>query len=165
MPDIPLFVNNLAGVLAVGPDADLPRALATINPVIARWPAERRFRETRGQILARMARWEEALPDLEAALAVYPDSRALHRTLAEAYEHLDAPGLAAEHRRRAELLRTAAGPEAAPDAPNLVNSSGTALSPGGATIVKTDGVATAVFDFSAISSARGTFAVTVNPSR
>ncbi len=110
-PQMPAFVNNLAWVLATGPKADLPRALDTINPVIARWPGERRFSGTRGQILARMGRWKEALPDLEMALTVNPDDPELHRTLAETYEHLDAPGMAAEHRKRAGLRNVAPKPE------------------------------------------------------
>jgi tetratricopeptide (TPR) repeat protein len=100
-PQMPAVVNNLAWILATGPDPDLARALETINPVIERWPADLRFRDTRGQILARMQRWKEALPDLELALRVYPDSPELHRALAETYEHLDAPGMAAEHLKRA----------------------------------------------------------------
>ena len=111
MPQMPAFVNNLAWILATGPNPDLPRALDTINPVIARWPGDPRFRETRGQILARMRRWKEALPDLEAALTVYPDDPELHRTLADTYEHLDAPAMAAEHRKRAGALPGKPKPE------------------------------------------------------
>ena len=100
MPEIPAFANNLAWVLGTGPNPDLRRALDTINPVIARLPGDPRFRETRGQILARMQRWKEALPDLEISLTVNPDDPELHRALADTYDHLDAPGIAAEHRKR-----------------------------------------------------------------
>jgi tetratricopeptide (TPR) repeat protein len=100
-PQMPAVANNLAWMLTTGPDPDLPRALETINPVIERLPGDLRFRGTRGQILAGMERWKEALADLELALKVYPDSAQLHRALAETYEHLDAPGMAAEHRQRA----------------------------------------------------------------
>ncbi len=106
-PGSPVVANNLACALAAGPDPDLNRALAIINPVIALRPNEPRFRETRGQILARLQRWTEALPDLKAALAVYPESADLHRALAETYVHLDAPGMAAEHRRRAAATQRA----------------------------------------------------------
>jgi tetratricopeptide (TPR) repeat protein len=122
-PQMPAFVNNLAWILANGPKPDLPRALDTINPVIARSPGDPRFRETRGQILARMHRWREALPDLEMALTVYPDDPDLHRTLAETYDHLDAPAMAAEHRKRAEA------PDAAPKPDPSARSKGPA-SPG-----------------------------------
>jgi tetratricopeptide (TPR) repeat protein len=101
MPQIPAFVNNLAWILANGPDPDLPRALATINPLVERFPADRRLRETRGEILAKLKRWKEALPDLAAAVLEYPDDANVHRMLAETYDQLDAPGLSAEHRKRA----------------------------------------------------------------
>ena len=106
-PGSPVFANNLACALAAGPDPDLTRALAIINPVIALRPDEPRFRETRGQILARLERWKEALPDLKAALVVYPDRSDLHRALAETYVHLNAPGMAAEHRKRADATQGA----------------------------------------------------------
>lgn len=110
-PEMPAFANNLAWVLGTGPNPDLPRALDTINPVIARWPGDPRFRETRGQILARMRHWKEALPDLETALSVYPDDPELHRTLADTYEHLGAPAMAAEHRKRAGPPKATPTPE------------------------------------------------------
>jgi tetratricopeptide (TPR) repeat protein len=109
-PQMPAFVNNLACVLADGENPDLPRALDTINPVIARWPAETRFRATRGRILAKLKRWNEALPDLEAGLTAYPDGPELHQALAETYKHLDAPGMAAEHRHRAGTGQSSATP-------------------------------------------------------
>lgn len=100
-PGMAVIANNLAWALAVDPHPDLPRALRLIDPVVARWPNEPRFRGTRGQVLARLGRWKDALPDLEAALRVGSRSAGLHRTLAEAYEHLGDPEMAAEHRRLA----------------------------------------------------------------
>ncbi len=96
-PQMPAFVNNLAWILSTGRNPDLPRALDAITEVIARWPGELRFRGTRGHILARMRRWKEALADLEMALIVYPNDPDLHRTLAETYDRLYAPRMAAEH--------------------------------------------------------------------
>ncbi len=112
MPETPAFVNNLAWILAQGPEADLPRALDTINPVLKRWPGDPHLRATRGEILAKLERWKEALPDLEAALTAEADNPALHRMLAETYEHLGAPAMAAEHSRRAAAARSrpASGP-------------------------------------------------------
>jgi tetratricopeptide (TPR) repeat protein len=104
MPEVPLLANNLASLLAEGDKPDLPRALAMINPVLERLPDHPIYRETRGEILLKMQRWKEALPDLQAALRLKYNSPELHRNLAETYEHLDAPGLAAEHRKRAEAL-------------------------------------------------------------
>ena len=110
-PRSPVVANNLACALAADSSPDLGRALATINPVIALRPDEPRFRETRGQILARLERWKEALTDLKFALAVYPESSELHRALAETYVHLNAPGMAAEHHKRADDLQAAIRPQ------------------------------------------------------
>jgi predicted Zn-dependent protease len=98
---MPAFVNNLAWVLANGKDADLPRALKTIDPAVERWPGDPHLRATRGEILVKLERWKEALPDLEAAVKSDSGNAALHRFLAETYEHLDAPAMAVEHRKRA----------------------------------------------------------------
>jgi tetratricopeptide (TPR) repeat protein len=108
-PRSPVLANNLACALAAGASPDLDRALGTINPVIALWPGDARFRETRGQILTKLERWREALPDLKAALVVYPDHAALHQALAETYTHLKASSMAAEHRKRADDLEATAG--------------------------------------------------------
>jgi len=52
-------------------------------------------------ILARLGRWRDALPDLEAALADSPDDVELHQSLASAYESLGDLDMAARHRRAA----------------------------------------------------------------
>jgi predicted Zn-dependent protease len=122
-PSSLVVANNLACALAAGPDPDLTRALAAINPVVALRPDEPRFRETRGQILAKLGRWREALIDLKAALTVYPDSPDLHWALAQTYAHLDAPAMAAEHRKRADT------PRATPESP--IHRQGRAAQPPG----------------------------------
>jgi tetratricopeptide (TPR) repeat protein len=101
-PQTPILANNLAWVTAFGPSPNLEKALATIEPVVRSWPDDPRFRGTRGQILASLGRWKEALPDLQAALKAYGDRPDLNLALATTYDHLDAPGMAAEHRLRAE---------------------------------------------------------------
>jgi tetratricopeptide (TPR) repeat protein len=98
-PDTPVVLNNLAWSLAQAPSPDLPRALELVNAALANWPNQPRFRDTRGQILAKLGRWKEALGDLEAALPALPKSPDLHRALAETYEHLGMAEMAAEHRR------------------------------------------------------------------
>src|SRR5205823_4094587 len=67
-PAGPVLANNLAWVLAHTNPPDLDRALAIINTVIERQPKDARFRETRGQVLAKIGRWHEAITDLQAAL-------------------------------------------------------------------------------------------------
>lgn len=99
-PEFTPYANNLAYLLATGPKPDLPRALGIINKVLAVDPDRPQFRETCGQVLVRLGRWEEALPDLEAALPAFPDDAGVHQALAESYEHLGKLDKAAEHRRR-----------------------------------------------------------------
>jgi tetratricopeptide (TPR) repeat protein len=101
-PQMPVVANNLAWVLAHAPQPDLPRALGLVNLALQRAPNEPNFRGTRGHILVRMERWKEALPDLEAALGKDPKNVSLHQDLAETYDRLGIPAMAAEHRRLAQ---------------------------------------------------------------
>lgn len=91
--------NNLAWALSSEPPLDLPRALRLIDKAIEEQPRDARFHGTRGHILARLGRWQEALGELELALRARPESPDLHTDLAEVYEHLGVPDIAAEHRR------------------------------------------------------------------
>jgi tetratricopeptide (TPR) repeat protein len=100
-PLVPVVGNNLAWLLAHSKPPDLPRALKMINLVIEHSPRNLEFRETRGQILARMGRWKEALADLEAVLPRSPSNPKLHAALADVYRHLGVPAMAAEHERLA----------------------------------------------------------------
>jgi predicted Zn-dependent protease len=100
-PTIPPVVNNLAAVLARSAPAELPRALAMMDSLVERAPNEPHYRQNRGEILSRLGRWKEALVDLERALPALPNDRILHGDLAETYQHLDMPEMAAEHRRLA----------------------------------------------------------------
>jgi tetratricopeptide (TPR) repeat protein len=101
-PLTPAIANNLAWVLASSEPADLPRALELSNLAIEHAPREMNFRDTRGRIYAKMGRWKESLNDLEAALAAAPNDPQLHSGLAEVYEHLGSPEMAAQHKRLAE---------------------------------------------------------------
>ena len=67
-------------------------------------PHEPRLRGTRGDILTRLGRWREALPELIAALPASGDSAAHHRLLSETYLQLGLSELAREHQNRAEML-------------------------------------------------------------
>jgi tetratricopeptide (TPR) repeat protein len=102
-PNTPTVVNNLAWVLANADPPDLTRALQLSNFAIERAPKEPSFRDTRGRVLARLGRWKEALPDLEAALSGHADNAELHAVLADAYERQDPPDpdMAAKHRQLA----------------------------------------------------------------
>jgi tetratricopeptide (TPR) repeat protein len=100
-PNMPIVANNLAWVLTNTDPPELDRALAIINSVVERSPTVPGFRDTRGQILAKMGRWKEALPDLETALAAAPEDSRLHKSLAEVYSKLNMPDMARLHQDRA----------------------------------------------------------------
>jgi tetratricopeptide (TPR) repeat protein len=101
----PEIINNLAWVLAASEPPQWERAEKLANAAVTAMPNHPEFRETRGQILARLGRWKEAAADLELALQRLPRREEnstlerLHRTLADAYEHMGDQELAAAHRR------------------------------------------------------------------
>lgn len=94
----PIAWNNYGLVLAEGNEPDLEKALEAVNRALEMAPREYRFRETRGQILLRLERWEEAIADLEFALNGMPDLGAIHESLAKAYAALGNDELAGLHR-------------------------------------------------------------------
>ena len=117
--DLPVLGASTAGLLASplsqGPflaasalfpgrtePADLPRALDLSNLAVQQAPNDSSFRDTRGRILMKMGRWKDALDDLEAALPANQDNADLHNALADVYEHVGDPDMAAKHRRLAE---------------------------------------------------------------
>ncbi|OAI49370.1 hypothetical protein AYO44_06465 [Planctomycetaceae bacterium SCGC AG-212-F19] len=104
-PQTALVVNNLAALLADAGPADWPRALALMTSLIERWPNQSNYRYNRGQLFARLGRWQEALLDYEKALAGLAGSPAVHQALAQAYQELHMPEIAAEHRRLAGAPR------------------------------------------------------------
>jgi tetratricopeptide (TPR) repeat protein len=110
-PKTGLVANNLAWVLSQPPNPDLPRALTLVNIALEREPNNPAFLDTRGRIYLAMGRWQDALTDLEVVLAKAPDTPGLHAALAEVYEKLGQPALAAEHRAlAAEPPRKPAAP-------------------------------------------------------
>ena len=93
--------NNLAFLLARGADPQPEKALAVMDGVVAEFPDVANFRDTRGGILMLLGRTEEAVAELERALAGgMAGNRGLHLALAKGYEELGQPALAAAHRRR-----------------------------------------------------------------
>ena len=99
--------NNLAWMLARQETPEFERALRIMDSVVTRWPAEAEYRDTRGQILAKLERWEDALDDLELALAGMQTDSQLHRALTQVYEHLGQADLANKHAKVAAAIETA----------------------------------------------------------
>jgi tetratricopeptide (TPR) repeat protein len=99
-PKATAVANNLAWSLAMGPDPDLNRALSLAELALEQRPIQPEYRGTRGVILSKLGRWKEAILDLEDALKATPNDPDLHRILADAYEQVGDPNMAAEHRSR-----------------------------------------------------------------
>jgi tetratricopeptide (TPR) repeat protein len=113
-PKMSLVANNLAHVLSQPPTADLTRALNLIDAALDREPSNSNYLETRGQIYRSMGRWKEALLDFEIVLSKAPNTNGIHSALAEVYEKLNLPDLAAQHKAlAAEAARTKSSAEAA----------------------------------------------------
>ena len=98
----PVAWNNYGLVLGKGNDTQLDEALSAVNKALEIAPMEHRFRETRGQILLRMQRWQEAVDDLEFALNGLPELEAIHQSLATAYDELGEEELAKLHQSQVE---------------------------------------------------------------
>ncbi len=97
-PGNAVVLNNLAWLLANTKPPDYPRALEVANAAVKKLDNPE-IRETRGQILAKMKRWQDALADLKLALATFPKRLAIHAALATVYQNLDQPDLAQRHRQ------------------------------------------------------------------
>ncbi|MBI1371206.1 MAG: hypothetical protein GC159_00360 [Phycisphaera sp.] len=101
-PRSALIANNLAWAEMRASPPDMTRALKAIDDALKMDPGNPRYRETRGQVLVTMERWENAIPDLEAALVAMRGQPQLHKALAEAYRHVGQDALAAQHQKLAE---------------------------------------------------------------
>ena len=110
LPNSIQALNNLAWLYGQSEDPErLNEALKLADKGVKLVPWFAEMRETRGQILAKLKRWKDALTDLEIALGELPDRPEIRLTLANVYEALDRRDVAAGHRERARAL--AARPE------------------------------------------------------
>lgn len=103
-PNLPMVANNLAWVLAHGKSPDLPRALELSQRAVEKMPQDLGYRDTRAHVYLKMERWREAMADLEWILERQQNYPGVHAALAEVYDHLRMPELAAAHRRAAQEL-------------------------------------------------------------
>ncbi len=104
-PDNPVVLNNLAWYLTKTDPPQLEEALELAELAVQKAPRLLEVRETRGQILAELGRYEQALPDLEAALSMRTVEASLHQTLAQVYEQLGNTEMAARHRQLAAKMQ------------------------------------------------------------
>jgi tetratricopeptide (TPR) repeat protein len=105
MPRSGAILNNLAVALAARDDADLEQALKISDSAIKQTPDPTPYYyETRGQILCRLGRYLDAIPDLERALPVQSLAPDVHRSLAICYENIGEQELSRLHREKADTL-------------------------------------------------------------
>ncbi|MEM8734714.1 MAG: hypothetical protein AAGG44_10855 [Planctomycetota bacterium] len=98
MPGLPGVLNNLAYAMCQEDDADLEQALQFSQAALQQTPGNAYVLETRGQILFRLERYREAIPDLEAALEIKDLRKLVRPSLALAYEKIGRPAIAKRHR-------------------------------------------------------------------
>jgi tetratricopeptide (TPR) repeat protein len=89
--------NNIAYFQLSQANGDLELALRLVNTILEESPDVADYRETRGQILTKLQRWEDALDDLEYALLSFPENQLLHESLAKCYDNLGQHELAQRH--------------------------------------------------------------------
>jgi tetratricopeptide (TPR) repeat protein len=98
-PNAPIVANNLAWYLLNNEDIDLDRAYDLVSALAERWPLMAAIHDTRGQILAKMGRWDEALVELQKGLVQMRGRKATHEAMAEVCTKLGMTEIAAEHRK------------------------------------------------------------------
>ena len=89
-PNVPTILNNLAIAIAEMKEGDLEKALSLIDIALTKLPKHAYFLETRGQILVKLKRWQEAISDLEVALEAKELRPAIYPSLAIAYAKIGA---------------------------------------------------------------------------
>ena len=104
-PRMPEALNNLAWLLAHADPPQLERAIDLVNSAVSVQPGNAEMRETRGQVLFKMGRHQEALPDMLIAVREFPDRVRVHETLASIYEAVGDSGMVERHRRRASKIQ------------------------------------------------------------
>ncbi|QDV54969.1 hypothetical protein Mal33_09370 [Rosistilla oblonga] len=109
-PNLPVLLNNMAWLVARQdpPQLDAAKSYAdrALNLVGNKGEIANRFRDTRGHILVKMERWEEAIADLETAVPQLNDrAKAITlRALAKAYRALDQNEIAAAYEKQASTI-------------------------------------------------------------
>ncbi|MEI6076703.1 MAG: tetratricopeptide repeat protein [Verrucomicrobiota bacterium] len=101
-PQLTQVCSELSLVLAAGDTQDLPQALDLIKQVLEKFPNNPDFRNTRGMVLFRLGQYSAAVPDLEFAAAKLAHPVETRQILAQAYDALGKPQLAARQRQLAK---------------------------------------------------------------
>jgi len=105
-PDSDVILNNLAHVMAQGDnDDDLATALKLADTSIRRVGQPTAYhRDTRGRILHKLGRWQDAVSDLQHAVREPELALGAHQLLADCYQQLGLSDLAVVHTKAAEQI-------------------------------------------------------------
>ena len=103
-PQMPEVLNNLAWHLTETEPPQLNRALELANRAAELRPGDINILDTRGHVLLKMGRHQEALKDLLIAVRASPDNPKTHESLAKIYEGLGDEAMAQRHRKQANSL-------------------------------------------------------------
>ena len=107
-PSMPAVLNNMAWMYMQSKNPRYEDAYAIATKAIGLLPGNHPLTpsvyETRGQILVRLKRYEEALNDLTLALPYMKNNKKLHESLAKTYSELGQTALADEHKAIADGL-------------------------------------------------------------
>ena len=101
-PNVPTILNNLAVAVAGMKDGDLEKALSLVDIALTKLPNHVYFLETRGQILVKLKRWQEAISDLEVALEAKELRPAIYPSLALAYDKIGATDMTQVYQKLAK---------------------------------------------------------------
>lgn len=114
-PGFSVITNNLAMAIAsVSSDKDeLEKALSMMDGLVKAEPENPFYLDTRGHVNAKLGRFKEAVGDLERSLPKTTNQDSTHAKLADLYQHLGMPDLAAQH-RNASLSHMQPGSKPAP---------------------------------------------------
>ena len=108
----PGILNNLAVATSAQKDADLDEALRLADAALEMLPDHPYLLETRGQILLKMERYEDAITDLEKSLGGVQQSELklqIYPSLIKAFQALGLDETAEKYQRMADLTEAVVG--------------------------------------------------------
>ena len=104
-PDQPGFTavaNNLAWLLAHDEEPDLEQAYKLADMAVRKKPNQGRLRDTLATVLMKQGHYERALVEFQKALPTIQNKSPVHSKMAQIYDTLNQPLLAALHRDRSQ---------------------------------------------------------------
>ncbi|MEY2726773.1 MAG: hypothetical protein RLZZ458_2640, partial [Planctomycetota bacterium] len=109
--NFPGLLNNMANLISNSPDGNHEEALKLVDEALKQIPEQPQFLDTRGKLLLRLGKPQEALVNFEKAL-VDPSTRVeVHTNISSAWKALGDAEKAAYHKSIAEALQNASLPK------------------------------------------------------